>query len=133
MIDKVDVPSAPTTAMNKSNLGIIAAKIPVISVYVKFCLLFLSFETKSTKDVSCNTFFNKKQLLKRGEMKFMVALPSWLMSFRLSKLSNLNYSWNYLHFQIVLINNPTNFLFSLSLSLYMLNKYRFYYHSNYTN
>lgn len=47
MIDKVDVPSAPTTAMNKSNLGIIAAKIPVISVYVKFRLLFLSFETQA--------------------------------------------------------------------------------------
>lgn len=54
-------------------------------------------------------------------MKFMVALPSWLMSFRLSKLSNLNYSWNYLHFQIVLINNPTNFLLSLSLSTCWIN------------
>lgn len=116
MIDKVDVPSAPTTAMNKSNLGIIAAKIPVISVYVsvKFRLLFLSFETQARKTYRVTLFSDKKQLLKRGEMKFMVALPSWLMSFRLSKLSNLNYSWNYLHFQIVLINNPTNFL-SLSL------------------
>lgn len=34
MLDKVDEQTAPTTAMNKSNLGIIAANKPVISVYV---------------------------------------------------------------------------------------------------
>lgn len=34
MVDKVDEQTALTTAMNKSNLGIIAANKPVILIYV---------------------------------------------------------------------------------------------------
>lgn len=87
MIDKVDVPSAPTTAMNKSNLGIIAAKIPVISVYVSVKFhpprfsshLIIIFRTKH---------FSQREITfkKRNETKFTMALPSWLMSLQTFKL-----------------------------------------------